>query len=126
MIFDKHRKRLLQIYLRRNKNRKKKDIKDSPSKALITVIANIDLKRVCYRCGDKIRKGEAYRTYIGGHCIYCAQCIGFFLSRYSLTFLIFDPTEAELKAKDYFDEQIKVLTGITREDMWLESVWTGV
>lgn len=61
----------------------------------------------CTRCETPIEKGgRYYAAFIDKHYRYCLACVGFFGSRYSLTFNIPNPSEEVLKHQDRFNADI--------------------
>jgi hypothetical protein len=67
-----------------------------------------DIPRECSRCGHELYLGNLYRRTksAGTPDRYCAMCVGFFLSRYGMTWDIQEPTEQELFWAAFFDEEI--------------------
>ena len=64
----------------------------------------------CTRCEAPIENGgKYYAAFIDKHYRYCLVCVGFFLSRYSLTFEIADPSEEVLEHKNNFNTDIYAL-----------------
>jgi hypothetical protein len=64
---------------------------------------NINRNQKCTRCGVVFVRNDHYRTTLDYSYKVCPKCIGFFLSRYSLTWDIQDPSKEELKWKKHYD-----------------------
>ena len=64
-----------------------------------------DKPPICARCEKCFLIGEECRYAADPRVFYCVSCIGFFLSRYGMTFTIKNLTPEEMRYQKVFDEE---------------------
>lgn len=72
----------------------------------------------CQKCNDFIRPGDEHRVNINQTKRWCINCVGFFLARYSFTFVIPDPTESEQAVENLVIARAQLAAG-TRFEPWV-------
>lgn len=60
----------------------------------------------CYRCKEEIPKNVCHRITLCGDRRVCVSCIGFYLSRYAITFNIPEPNACEQFAEKLWTAKI--------------------
>ena len=77
-------------------------------------INTLDIPKRCSKCNVDLYVGDQFRATKDRRDKFCAKCVGFYLSRYNVTWKIKSPSLEERFWQEYFNEEIreKILAGI--------------